>query len=367
MSGVIGFVRPHLREIRPYIPGKPIAEVRRELGIEGQIVKLASNENRMGTSKLALEAIKAELDKLWLYPEDSVFYLREALAKFHGVPEDWIVIGNGAVEVIYLLAQALLGPGDEAIMGDPSFMIYAIMSQMNEAAAVQIGHPEHRNDLPAFVDAITPRTKIIWVDNPNNPTGTYVPRSQVEDFVAKTAGRAIVVLDEAYQQYVDHPELSDGIEMLKGGAEHVVVLRTFSKIVGLAGVRCGYGIMHPELASIVRSIRIKFSVNALAQAAALAALNDEDHIRNARDMILDGRTYFYGNLERLGLHYLKTQSNFVWIKLGPDSRALTEQLMTEGVIVRPGWIFGQPEWARVTISTEEENAFFFDKLERCLA
>jgi len=362
MADVSGFIRPHLFKVQPYVPGKPIAEVRREFGLRGEIVKLASNENPLGPSPLAREAIMAELENLWLYPEDSVFYLKKALSERHGVPANWIVVGNGAVEVIYLLAQACLAPGDEAIMGQPSFMIYEIMSQMHDSTKIGVGHPAYRNDLEAFAENVSDRTKIIWIDNPNNPTGTYNSKDEVERLIDEVDGRALIVLDEAYFEFVDAPDFPDGIEYVKQG-KAVVALRTFSKIVGLAGIRCGYGVMHPDLAKIIESLKIKFSVNTLAQAAAIAALKDKEHIRRSRELVLGGREFFYRNLNEMGLKYNRTQGNYVWINLGHDSKAAHQAFLQHGVIIRPGWIFGAPNWARVTIGTEEDNRRFFDALK----
>jgi histidinol-phosphate aminotransferase len=366
MADIADFIRPHLKKVKPYIPGKPIQEVQREYGITGEIIKMASNENTLGPSPLAIEAIKEELNNLWLYPEDSVFYLKEALAKLHGVPSDWIVVGNGAVEVIYLIAQALLAPGDEAIMGQPAFMIYEIMSQMHDGTKIGIGHPDWRNDLKAFGRNVSDRTKIIWIDNPNNPCGTYNGRKEVEDLIETVNGRALIVLDEAYIQFADAPDYPDGIDYVKQG-KMVVALRTFSKIVGLAGLRCGYGVMHPTLARILDSLRIKFSVNLLAQAAVLAALKDEAHMKRSRRMIIEGRKYFYNQLDKMGLFYCKTQGNFIWIDFKHDAKEINDFLLHEGVIVRPGWIFGAPTCARVSISNEHDNAFFFDKLKKALS
>lgn len=366
MSDITDFIRPHLKNVKPYVPGKPIQEVQRELGLTGEIIKLASNENTLGPSPLAIEAIKAELHNLWLYPEDSVFYLKETLAKHHEVPSEWVVVGNGAVEIIYLLAQALLAPGDEAIMGQPSFMIYEIMSQMHDSTKIGIGHPDWRNDLYAFAEQVTDRTKIIWIDNPNNPCGTYNGREELEYLINKVNNRALIVVDEAYFQFSDAPDYPDAIEYVKQG-KFVVALRTFSKIVGLAGLRCGYGIMDPRLAKVLESLRIKFSVNSLAQAAVLAALKDTEHMKRSRQMIIEGRKYFYENLDKMGLNYCKTQGNFIWIDFGNDAKEINNFLLKEGVIVRPGWIFGAPTCARVTISNEHDNAFFFDKLKKALA
>jgi histidinol-phosphate aminotransferase len=365
MVDITDFIRPHLKKIKPYHPGKPIAELQRELGITSEIVKLASNENTLGPSPLAIEAVLEEAKNLWLYPEDSVFYLKEALSKYHDVPTDMIVVGNGAVEVIYLLAQALFAPGDEAIMGQPSFMIYEIMSQMHDGTKIGIGHPDWRNDLKTFGEHVSDRTKIIWIDNPNNPCGTYNGRAEVEDLIAKVNGRAVIVMDEAYIQFADAPDYPDAIEYVKQG-KTVVALRTFSKIVGLAGIRCGYGVMHPTLAKVLESLRIKFSVNSLAQAAVLASLKDTAHMARSRKMVIDGRNYFYERLDKLGLRYCRSQGNFIWIDFGHDSKELNSFLLREGVIVRPGWVFGAPSCARVSISTEHDNEFFFTKLKMAL-
>ncbi len=367
MADVRRFIHPHLLKVRPYVPGKPIAEVQRELGITGEIVKLASNENTLGPSPLALEAIREELPNLWLYPEDSVFYLKHALAELHDVPVESVVVGNGAVEIIYLLAQAMLGPGDESIMGQPSFMIYEIMCQMYDATKIGIGHPDYRNDLKQFARHISDRTKIIWIDNPNNPSGTYEPRSEVVEFLDKVDGRAIVVLDEAYQQFVDHEDICDGIELYKQGHENLVTLRTFSKIIGLAGLRCGYGVMHPDLASMLDTLRIKFSVNSLAQVAVVAALKDEEHMKKARRMVLDGRKYLYEQFDELGLKYNPTQGNYIWVDFGHDAKEINDFLLHEGVIVRPGWIFGAPTCARVSIGNQHQNEFLIEKLKKALA
>ena len=366
MVDISGFIRPHLKNVKPYIPGKPIAQVQRELGITGEIVKLASNENTLGPSPLALDAIKNELDHLWQYPEDSVFYLKKALSEFHGVPVEWVVVGNGAVEVIYLLAQAVLAPGDEAIMGQPSFMIYEIMSQMYDGVKVGVHHPDYRNDLDQFAGRITDRTKVVWLDNPCNPTGSYEPKTEIIRFLDKVGNRVLVVLDEAYQQFVDHEDICDGIDLVRSGQHPLVVLRTFSKIVGLAGLRCGYGIMHPNLAKVLDSLRIKFSVNLLSQAAALAALNDDEHMKKSRRMVLEGRVYLYAQFDRLGMKYNRTQGNFIWVDFGYDAREINDFLLHEGVIVRPGWIFGAPNCARVSIGNQHENEFFISKLQKAV-
>ena len=367
MADIKRFIRPGLYKVQPYIPGKPIDEVRRELGLIGEIVKLASNENTQGPSPLAIEAIKKEVHNLWLYPEHSIFFLKRALSEYHEVPVESIVVGNGAVEVIYLLAQSVLQPGDEAIMGQPSFMIYEIMSQMFDSTRIAISHPDYKNDLDKFAEQVTDRTKIIWIDNPNNPTGSYSGRTDVIRLLEKVDGRALVVLDEAYFQFVDHPDICDGIELYKSGHENLVTLRTFSKILGLAGIRCGYGIMHPDLARMLDSLRITFSVNSLAQVAVLAALKDSEHMERSRRAVLEGREFFYRAFDKLGLKYNRTQGNFIWVDFGFDSMEINNYLLRQGVIVRPGWNFGAPTCARVSIGSHHENELFIEKLTDALA
>jgi histidinol-phosphate aminotransferase len=366
MVDISGFIRPHLKKVRPYVPGKPIAEVQRELGLTGEIVKLASNENALGPSPLALEAIIKELPNIWLYPEDSVYYLKRELAKLHGVPVNSVVVGNGAVEVIYLLAQATLNPGDETIMGQPSFMIYEIMAQMHDATRIAIGHPDYKNDLRAFAEHISDRTKLVWIDNPNNPTGSYCSKSEVVEFLDKVGGRCLVVLDEAYQHFVDHPDLCDGTELFRKGYENLVTLRTFSKVIGLAGIRCGYGVMHPELALMLDTLRINFSVNSLAQVAVLAALKDHKHMEKSRQSVIDGRKYLYSQFNELGLKYYETQGNYIWVDFGYDAKEVNNFLLHEGIITRPGWIFGSPTCARVSIGNQHQNELFIEKLKKAI-
>jgi len=365
MSCVDAFIRPHIRKVKPYVPGKPIEEVKREYGLTGEVIKLASNENPTGPSPLAIKAIINELPNLWLYPDNGSYYLKRALAEYHDVPMDWIVIGNGAVEIINLIGQACLAPGDEAIMGKPAFMMYEIMSQICDSVAVQIAHPDFKNDLEQFARHIGQRTKIIWIDNPNNPTGTYNSKKEIESFIEKVNSRALIVLDEAYHQFVDEPDFPDGIEYVKQGKD-LIVLRTFSKVLGLAGIRCGYGIMNPDMARILETLRINFSVNSLAQAAVLASLKDNVHIEKSRRMVLEGRKFFYENLDKMELRYNKTQGNYVWIDFGYDSKEINDLLLREGVIVRPGWIFGAPTCARVSIGREQDNIKFFEALKKAL-
>jgi len=365
MDDVSYFVHPHLLKVRPYVPGKPIQEVQRELGLTGKIIKLASNEIATGPSPLAIDAIREELHNIHMHPEDSVFYLKKALSEHFDIPTEYIVVGNGSVELIHLISQAILGPGVEAIMGKPSFMIYEIMGQVHDSTNVMVHHPEFRNDLDGFGKRVTDRTRIIWIDNPNNPTGTYCSKKEVEGLIREVDGRGLVVLDEAYYSYIDVADFPDAISYVRKGLP-VILLRSFSKTAGLAGIRCGFGFMDPKLVKIVDMLRPNFSVNSLAQAAGVAALKDADHFKKCRKMVLEGRKYFYENLDRIGVRYFKTQSNFVWIDFGFDAKVVYESLLQEGVIIRPGWIFGFPNFARVSVSIEEENEMFFKALEKVL-
>jgi histidinol-phosphate aminotransferase len=365
MFDVSKFICAHLVNVRPYIPGKPVDEVKRDLGLTCEIIKLASNENPIGPSPMAVESIKKELPTIWKYPEDSVFYLKKALAEYHDVPVECIVVGNGMIEIIHLIAQACLGAGDEAIMGQPCFIAYKTMCQMHDAKAIEVHHPDYKNDLELFYRHLTDRTKLIWIDNPNNPTGTYCSRDEVDTLIDKVDSRALIVLDEAYYHFCNVPDFPDAVEYVKQD-KSVIALRTFSKVAGLAGIRCGYGIMHPDIAAILDTLRITFSVNVLAQAAALAAMKDTIHMEKSKRMVFEGRKYFYENLDKIGLRYKKTLGNYVWIIFDHDAKEITEFLLQNGVIVRPGWIFGSPNCIRVSISDETENLKFFEILNQAI-
>ncbi len=352
---------PHILSLTPYVPGKPIEEVERELGIRGSI-KLASNENPIGPSPLALEAIRRELPNLHRYPEGSGIRLKEALARKHGVAPNQIVLGNGSNEVIELLARAFLVPGDDAVMGDPSFVVYSLVTQAVGARSAKVPLREGVHDLGAMAAAVTEKTRIVFVANPNNPTGTANGAREVESLMSALPADVVAAFDEAYAEYVARPDYPDTIRHVREGRP-VIVFRTFSKIYGLAGVRIGYGVTTPEIADVLERVREPFNTNRLAQAAALAALFDEAHVEQSRRVNEDGKTYLSREFERMGVAFLPTEANFFYLPLGGRSaKDLSDALLLKGVIVRP-----MGPAVRVTIGLPDENRRFVEAFGRILA
>ncbi|MGQ9780146.1 MAG: histidinol-phosphate transaminase [Bacillota bacterium] len=358
-----GLARPNIFRIPPYVPGKPIEEVERELGLTG-VVKLASNENPLGPSPKALAALKDELPKVSFYPDAGAVLLREALALRLGVTPEEIIVGNGSDEVIRLAAEALLGPGDEAVICAPTFGEYLYAVRLLGAEPVIVRHDRGQN-LAAMLAAVTPRTKIVFLCNPNNPTGTMVKKEEFEEFLAGLPPGVLIVYDAAYREYVDAPDYPEPLEYLRAGAP-ILALRTFSKIYGLAGLRVGYGIGPRGLISLLYRVKEPFNVNLLAQKAALAALNDEDHLRRSREMNAAGREQLYRGLAALGLRWLPSQANFVLVDLGREARPVYEGLLRQGVIVRPADVFGLPHCLRVTVGTPTQNERFLRALASVL-
>lgn len=356
---------PHVRAMRPYQPGKPIAEVERELGIY-DIVKLASNENALGPSPAAVEAIRRASDSVNLYPEGSCHDLRSALASHLGVSADALVFGAGSDEIIHLLGLALLEPGDEVIQGDPTFSRYEAAAVLAQAPCVKIGLRDWRHDMEAIRQAVTPRTRMFFIANPNNPTGSYVTRSEMDAFLGSLPDRCIVCMDEAYFEFVDAPDYPDSFRYIGMGA-NVVVLRTFSKIHGLAGLRIGYAVARPEIVAAIEQVREPFNVNHLAQVAALAALSDAQHVSRSRDAVTSGRAKMTDALNALGLTVWPSQANFVWVDVHRSGRTVFEALLRRGVIVRTGDAFGADTFLRITVGTPEQNDRLIEALKGVLA
>lgn len=355
-----------ISKIRPYSQGKPLEEVQRELGIT-DIVKLASNENPLGPSPRSVAAMAEALKESNLYPDGSNYRLKAQLAQTLGVAADNIVFGAGSSTVLRLIAEAFLTPGDEVVYADPSFIMYEIITHLGGATPVVVPvDAQYRHDLPAMVKAITPRTKVLFVCNPNNPTGTTVTKAEFDAFLAQVPAHVLVVLDEAYFEYACGPDHIDGLDYVTAG-KNVLVLRSFSKIYGLAGLRVGYGVGQPPVVTALRRVREPFNVSAIAQAAALAALSDRDHVGKSRAVNDLGKAILYAGAERLGLPYIPTAGNFVMIQTGGDDAAMFQALMKEGVIVRPGRTFAMPGWIRVSIGTEEQNRRFLTALETVLS
>jgi histidinol-phosphate aminotransferase len=343
----------HILGIAPYEPGKPIEELERELGIHDAI-KLASNENPLPPSDRVQQAIVAALAHLNRYPDGSGFYLRQALAKRHGVAPEQVILGNGSNELIELLVRTFLRPGDEAIVPHPSFVVYPMIVQAAGGVRVMVMLRDYRLDLEAMARALTPLTKLVFIANPNNPTATIVTAEEVEQFLARVPERTIVVFDEAYVEFAQGPDFPDTLSYVKQG-RRVIVLRTFSKAASLAGLRVGYGIADADATALMNRIRQPFNVNSLAQVAALAALEDDAHVLECVRMIEAGRHFLYDEFQALGLRYVPSRANFILVDVGRSAQEIYQKLLHEGVIVRPMTPFGMETALRVTVGTPEEN------------
>src|SRR6266545_2677629 len=354
-------ISPDIAGITPYSPGKPIEELERELGITGSI-KLASNENPRGPSPKALAVLSEATKTLHRYPDGGGHYLRQALAERWKVSPDQIILGNGSDEIITLLTKAFLNPGDEAVMAEPSFIVYKIDVTAEHAKPVTVPLKEFRHDLPAMAKAVTARTRLVFICNPNNPTGTYVTAAEVAAFLQTIPPDVIVVFDEAYYVYVTAADYPDTLAVLKGG-RNVVLLRTFSKIDGLAGLRIGYGLTTPEIVQHLNRIRPPFNTNSLAQKAALAALADEEHVRESRRLNAEGMAYLTERLRALGLTVVPSQANFLYFDVRQDGKAVFEALLRRGVIVRH---LSGP-FLRVTIGLPHEHERFIAALQAVLS
>ena len=351
-------VKPYIRNLAPYVPGKPIEELERELGIRGSI-KLASNENPLGPSPRAVEAMRRAAAEIHRYPDGASFALRAALSKKLGVSGDQLVFGAGADEILELIAKTLIGEGDEVVYAWPSFAMYPIVVQGMGATGVAV--PLTRDlvhDLDAMLAAITKQTRVVMLCNPNNPTGTSVSAAAFERFVAALPEDVVLAVDEAYYEFVRRPDFPDAIA-LTAKRPGTVILRTFSKIYGLAGIRIGYGICDRELASYLERARHPFNVNRLAEVGALAALEDEEHVRRTRDINATGAVYLAAELARLGIESWPTDANFILARTGAE---VYEALLSQGVIVRPMRGFGLTEHVRISIGLPEENERFIKAL-----
>lgn len=357
-------VRKCLTQVTPYTPGKPVEEVERELGIT-RAIKLASNENPLGPSPKALLAIQEALKNLNRYPDSHCFYLVRKLSQHLQVEPEELIIGNGSDEIITLATRAFLDSGDEVVVADPTFLIYRIASQIAGARVKVVPSRRFRYDLQAMRRAITRRTKILFIANPDNPTGTYVTRHEVEAFLADLPKGVIVFLDEAYAELVEAPDYPDGKSYRH---QHpVIVTRTFSKAYGLSGLRVGYGIADRRWVAALHRVREPFNVNALAQAGALAALDDEEHLEAIRRLLREEKPYLYQALQELGLESIPSATNFILFRVGPKAPHLVEALLKRGIIVRQMRPWNLPEYIRVTVGLHEENVAFIQAFKEVLS
>ena len=347
-------LNPALEHLPVYQPGRPVEEVARELGLSARsVIKLASNENPLGPSPRALAAVKKALRHLNQYPDGSAFHLKQKLAAKLGVAPSNLVLGNGSNDIIEFLGHALLGPGDEMVVSQYCFAIYPIVARLLGASVTTVPARNYGHDLPGMLAAITARTKLMFVANPNNPTGTLAPPAAVRRLVAELPENVVLAMDEAYFEFLDQPV--DLLPLVRAGKKpNLILLRTFSKIYGLAGLRLGYGIAQPEFIAALEKIRQPFNVNSLAQAAALAALDDRAHVRQTRRNNFQGRKFLEKALAGMKVEFVPSSANFILAKVGAGHEVF-EQLQRRGVITRPMGGYQLPEWIRISIGTPAEN------------
>ena len=355
---------PGVRGLKPYEPGKPLSELEREYGVR-DAVKLASNENPLGPGPLALEAVRAVLPELSRYPDGNGFALKAALAERHGVTPAQITLGNGSNDVLELMARVFLAPGRESVFAEHAFAVYPIVTQAAGARPVVVPAREYGHDLPAMAEQVGERTGLVFVANPNNPTGTWVDRESLRAFLDRIPSHVPVIVDEAYAEYVQEPGYPDATAWVDDHP-NLVVTRTFSKAYGLAGLRVGYAVSRPGIADLLNRVRQPFNVNAPAQAAALAALEDTDHLARSIALNRDGLDQLTAGFARLGLTWIPSVANFVSVDVGRPGGPVYEALLREGVIVRPVGGYGLPNHLRATVGLPEENQRLLGALQRVL-
>jgi len=356
----------YLSAIKPYVPGKPIEEVQREYGIEHSI-KLASNENPFGPSPMALAAMQQVLGNLHRYPDAGGYELTHSIAEKYNIDPGHIVLGNGSDDIISLLAAVLLNPDDEVILPQPSFLFYEISILSAGALPIWVPLKSFKTDLTGMLRSISPRTRMIFLNVPHNPTGTIISKPDFEDFIAEIPPQIVIVLDEAYIEFVTDSNCTNSLDYLK--ADNALVgMRTFSKAFGLAGLRVGYGVMPLVLAELLHRVRQPFNVNTLAQVAATAALNDAEFLKKTLDLVHAELQFTYAALDKLEMPYIRSQANFIMIEIGDRQSAdeIAEKLLMRGVIVRAMTSYGYPQHIRVTIGQHEENIRFLETLERVI-
>ncbi len=357
--------QPGLKNLRPYVPGTPIEDVQRQYGLK-DVIKLASNENPFGSSPKALEAIRQALPRLNQYPDSGCHALRHALATALQVDPKQLVVGNGADGVITQICMAYLDERSQVIASKSSFPNHERFTHIMRAQLTKIPLKNHRLDLEAMADAITERTTLVFVCNPNNPTGTIVTANQVEAFMERVPDHVLVAFDEAYYELVDSDEYPETIAYIREGRENVILLRTFSKVYGLAGIRLGYGVAMPSVLAPMNQVKDSFPVNQLAQVAGIAALQDQEFLQRTVQANHASRLWLYEQFERLGLSYVESHTNFVLFHIGPHALDIQQELLKQGVIIRPCDGYDLCDWLRVTVGTPEQDARFIETLESVL-
>jgi histidinol-phosphate aminotransferase len=351
---------PHVLNLVAYEPGKPVEELAREMGLDpSQIIKLASNENPLGPSPAALKAMRDTLERSHFYPDGGAWALRNAIAEKLDLERDNVILGNGSNEIIEFIGHAFLKPGDEVVTAGHAFAVYSLMAQLFGAKTVEVPDPGYTHDLDAMLAAITPRTRQVFIANPNNPTGTMVGQVEIDRFMERVPDHVLVIFDEAYFEFLDTPP--DTLRYVREG-RNVVVMRTFSKIQGLANLRIGYGLAPAKIAGILQKTRQPFNANGIAQAGALAGLRDEEHMLRTRELTHQGRDYLQKEFAAMGLEFVPSFANFVLVNVG-DGDAVFKALLKRGVIVRAMRSYKLPEWIRVSVGTMEQNRRFIEELK----
>jgi len=363
MTSVWALANTQLRDLAVYEPGKPIEETARELGVDpSTIVKLASNENPLGPSSKALHAMRTALENAHLYPDGGGFYLCKAIAAKLSVSPENVILGNGSNEVIEFLGHAFLNPGDDVITCQYAFIVYKLLATAFGVRTIETPSPDYQQDLDATLDSITSKTRIIFIANPNNPTGTLISQRAIDSFMSRVPDSMIVVFDEAYFEFLDDPP--ETLRFIRDG-RNVIVLRTFSKIHGLAGLRIGYAIAPCEMTEVLHKTRQPFNVNSIAQAAAIAALDDEAHLRETKRVIDEGRSYLQEQFAEMQIPFVPAAANFVMVNVG-DGCAVFQKLLQRKIIVRPLKGYGLSEWVRISVGTMEENKKLIGTLSEVL-
>lgn len=354
---IVEKAHPWLEGLVAYDPGKPIEETARELGLKPEdIIKLASNENPLGPSPKAVEAMKEAVESAHIYPDGGGYRLRTAIADQFALTKDHVILGNGSNEIIELIGHGFLNPGDEVIAAEHAFVVYRLMATLFGARTIDVPDPGFVHDLEAMADAITPKTRKIFIANPNNPTGTMVDQDAIDRFMKRVPDHVMVIFDEAYYEFLEEPP--DTLKYVREG-RNVVIMRTFSKIQGLAALRIGYGMTTPEIANVLQKCRQPFNANAIAQAGALAGLLDIEHQEKTREMNRQGLDFYHRAFSEMGLDYVPSVANFVLVHVG-DGDAVFREMLQRGVIIRAMSGYKLPEWVRISVGTPEQN-------ERCLA
>lgn len=365
-TGLYKKVRDNVKGMKKYKPGKGIKEVKREYGLN-KVIKMASNENPLGHSEQVLSCLNDPDCSFHQYPDSNCNQLKSSLSDFYNLNKEKLFIGNGSDEIIDHIMTVFVEKGDEVILADPSFIKYKLAVQASGGISKEIPLTEdYRHDLDRMAESVTEKTKVIFICNPNNPTGTTVEREKLLDFIKRTPSDVLLVIDQAYYEYVTEADYFKGLKFLDQYS-NLILLRTFSKIYGMAGFRVGYGIANPGLVELLNRVRSPFNVNKVGQMAATAALHDQEHVRISKECNEKGKQYLYNALDELGIEYIPTQGNFLLINTELNAVNVFEKLMRQGVIVRPGNIFGLPTWIRVTIGRRADNQEFIKQLKQIIS